>query len=294
MIQEIAPHVFDNAFKALDPEPGDYVLHYAANASWTGADSVRVHGKGMLAQERDGELVLPKLADYARKPSCVYLFSIDDKRFFLATDVLVEAKGSFRYLSVSGCRFYEPRWLAFAAITGYQLWDWRQHNRYCGACAAPLVHAPRSRELVCPSCGNIVYPRINIGVIVAIVDGERLLLTKYAGRKYTHYALVAGYTEVGETLEECCRREIAEEVGLSVKDLTYVTDQPWSFSDTLLVGFFARLDGSDELTVDEGELSLAEWVERKDLPKTHEDTSSMTNWMIEFFAKGEDPFSRKA
>jgi NAD+ diphosphatase len=163
MIQEIAPHVFDNAFKALDPEPGDYVLHYAANASWTGADSMRVHGKGMLAQERDGDLVLPKLADYARKPSCVYLFSIDDKRFFLATDVLVEAKGSFRYLSVSGCRFYEPRWLAFAAITGYQLWDWRQHNRYCGACAAPLVHAPRSRELVCPSCGNIVYPRINIG-----------------------------------------------------------------------------------------------------------------------------------
>ena len=137
MIQEIAPHVFYNAFKALDPEPGDYVLHYAANASWTGADSMRVHGKGMLAQERDGELVLPKLADYARKPSCVYLFSIDDKRFFLATDVLVEVKGSFRYLSVSGCRFYEPRWLAFAAITGYQLWDWRQHNRYCGACAAP-------------------------------------------------------------------------------------------------------------------------------------------------------------
>lgn len=294
MIQEIAPRRFDNSYKALEPTPDDYVLHYAANASSKGADSLRVRGSGILSAEEEGGLVLPKLKDYLRVPQTVYLFSIDDARFFLATDVLVEVREPFQYLGISNCRFWEPRWLAFAAITGYQLWDWRQHSRYCGVCGTPLVHAPRSRELVCPGCGEIVYPRINIGVICAITDGERLLLTKYAGRAYTHYALVAGYTEVGETLEECCRREIAEEVGLSVKDLTYVTNQPWSFTDTLLVGFFCRLDGSDELTVDHGELKCAEWHERSELPKSHEDTSSMTNWMIELFAKGEDPFSQKA
>ncbi len=293
MIQEIAPRRFDNHYQAAAPGPDDYVLHYAANATFRGADANRVRGNGMLAAEVEGRLVLPRLKDYAKAPQTVYLFSIDEERFFLAVDVLVEAREPFQYLSISSCRFFMPRYLAFAAVTGFQLWDWRQHNRYCGVCATPLVHAPRSRELVCPACGNIVYPRINIGVIVAIVDGERLLLTKYAGRPIKHYALVAGYTEVGETLEECCRREIMEEVGLHVKDLTYVTNQPWSFTDTLLVGYFARLDGPVDLKVDHGELKLAEWIERRDLPKEHEDTSSMTNWMIELFAKGEDPFSRQ-
>lgn len=210
----------------------------------------------------------------------------------MTTDVLVEAKGSLCYLSISGCLFYAPHWLAFAVIMATNSGTGGS-TTYCGACVASLAHTPRSCELVCPSYGNIVYSRINIGAIVMIVDGERLLLTKYAGGRITHHALVAGYTEVGETLEECCWREIKEEVGLSVRDLTYVTDQPWSFSDTLLVGFFAKLDSLDELTVDGEELSLAEWVERKDLPTTYEDTSSMTNWMIDLFVRGEIPSARR-
>ncbi|WP_371812251.1 NAD(+) diphosphatase [Atopobium sp. oral taxon 416] len=159
---------------------------------------------------------------------------------------------------------------------------------YCGACVASLAHTPRSCELVCPSCGNIVYSCINIRCDRRDRGRRAPAPHEVCRRTYhiTHHALIAGYTEVGETLEECCRREIKEEVGLSVRDLTYVTDQPWSFSDTLLVGFFAKLDGPDELTVDGEELSLAEWVERKDLPTTHEDTSSMTNWMIDLFVRG--------
>lgn len=292
MIQKLGNHVFDNHFHNVGPEPDDYMLHYAPYASHVGADSAVVMMDGMLAREEEGQLVLPKLRDYQTKPEYVYLFAIDDMRFFLALDVVVNVGDEFTYLGLNGCRFYTPRYLAFAAITGYQLWDWHKHNRFCGACGTKLLHAPKSRELVCPNCGMIVYPRINIGVIIGITDGDKLLLTKYTGRSYTHYALVAGYTEVGETLEQTCEREIMEEVGLHVKDLTYFTDQPWSFSGTLLIGYFARLDGGSQIKLDHHELAVAEWKTRSELPKTHEDTSSMTNYMIEAFAKGEDPFSQ--
>lgn len=94
-------------------------------------------------------------------------------------------------------------------------------------------------------------------MIVAVVDKEkeRLLLTRYAGRRGGNYALIAGFSEVGETLEETARREVMEEVGLKIRNLHYYASQPWSFSDTLLAGFYAELDGSDEIQLEREELS---------------------------------------
>ena len=76
-------------------------------------------------------------------------------------------------------------------------------------------------------------------------------MSKYAGREYKKYALLAGFTEIGETLEETVSREVMEEVGLKVKNITYYKNQPWAFSDTLLMGFFCELDGSDQVKLDE-------------------------------------------
>ena len=80
-------------------------------------------------------------------------------------------------------------------------------------------------------------------------------MSKYAGRDYKKYALIAGFAEIGETIEETVQREVMEEVGLKVKNLRYYKSQPWSFSNTLLFGFFAELDGSAEITLDEEELA---------------------------------------
>ena len=110
----------------------------------------------------------------------------------------------------------------------------------------------------CPKCGQMEYPKICPAVIIAVTDKNRLLLSKYAGRTYKRYALLAGFTEIGETLEETVKREVMEEVGLKVTNIRYYKSQPWSFSDTLLAGFFCDLEEPGQIRLDENELALAE------------------------------------
>ena len=111
-------------------------------------------------------------------------------------------------------------------------------------------------------------------------------MAKYAGRTYKKYALLAGVTEIGETVEETVAREVMEEVGLKVKNIRYYKSQPWAFSDTLLMGFYCDLDGSDEIILDREELSLAEWFERDKIP-VEPSRDSLTNEMIIKFKLGE-------
>ena len=130
------------------------------------------------------------------------------------------------------------------------------------------------------------YPKICPAVIIGVTDGNRILMSKYAGRAYKKYALLAGFTEIGETVEETVQREVMEEVGLKVKNIRYYKSQPWSFSDTLLMGFYCDLDGSGSITLDREELAMAEWFEREEIPEvtSHE---SLTNEMIMRFKNGE-------
>ena len=150
--------------------------------------------------------------------------------------------------------------------------------------------------LLCPACGNKEYPQIMPAVIVGVIDGDRLLLTKYAARanqpSSQRPALVAGYTEIGETLEDTVRREVREETGLEVDDITYYKSQPWAFTGSLLSGFFARVKGSDQVTLDEEELSQAVFVARKDIDVPYTNTA-LTNEMICLFRDlGPEPLLR--
>ena len=133
----------------------------------------------------------------------------------------------------------------------------------------------------------VIYPKISPGVIVAVIDPatERIVLTKYAGRPQVHYALVAGFTEIGESIEQTVAREVMEEVGLKVKNLVFYKSQPWSYSDTLLVGFYCEVDGSTEITVDHSELKVAEWFTREEALPRENDRVSLTAEMIRRFKK---------
>ena len=106
------------------------------------------------------------------------------------------------------------------------------------------------------------------------------------GEVIKKYALLAGFTEIGETVEETVAREVMEEVGLKVKNIRYYKSQPWAFSDTLLMGFYCDLDGDAEVTLDEEELALAEWFERDEIP-VEPSRDSLTNEMIIKFKQGE-------
>jgi NAD+ diphosphatase len=125
-------------------------------------------------------------------------------------------------------------------------------------------------------------------VIVGVTDGDRLLMSKYAGRDYTHYALIAGYTEIGETLEQTVAREVLEEVGLKVKNIRYYNSQPWGIDGNILMGFYCDLDGDDCIHIDEKELALAEWHTRGALP-AKDDGMTITREMIRVFDEGKEP-----
>ena len=144
--------------------------------------------------------------------------------------------------------------------------------------------------LYCESCHNMEFPKICPAVIIGVTDGDKILMSKYAGRTYKKYALLAGFTEIGETLEETVQREVMEEVGLKVKNIRYYKSQPWSFTDTLLMGFYAELEGGEDITLDQTELSMAEWFEREEIPVTYEDCS-LTNEMIMAFKEGRSHFN---
>jgi len=260
MLHNIQPHRYRCEFLPSPPvSERDYLLFFC--------------GEQILLKRENGKPALPHLSDLTDaerwRQELVYLFTIDDTAFFGASATCsaaeVDENGAWAYLPVRNLRDFEPSWLAFAAITGHHLHFWYTHNRYCGACGAEFKHSADERALLCPNCGYLKYPEIALAVIVGVSDGDKLLLTKYADRPYTRYALIAGFVEIGEALEDTVRREVYEETGLQVKNLRYFGSQPWGFSHSLLAGFFCEVDGSTDITLDGRELAEAAWVKREDI-----------------------------
>ena len=274
MIQEIAPHRYDNHYEPLPPSPEDTVFLFAPPQ--------------MLAREGEGrEIRFPRLKDFTRLPGeLTYLFSIDGEKFFLARPEGEWEAPGFSLLHTGAIRGCTPPELSFAAATAMQLSRWYRDNRFCGRCGGEMARDTKERMLFCPRCKNTVYPKISPCIITGITDGDRILLTKYARSGYNHYALVAGFCEIGESFEETLRREVAEEVGLEVENIRYWASQPWSFSDSLLAGFFCDVRGSRTPRLVDGELKEASWFSRAEIPVS-DDGVSLTRAMIEAFRQGK-------
>lgn len=273
MIQEIAPKKFDNAYHPVPARPEDILLCY--------------DGQNILLRKEGDSIVYPSVAE-AEMEENPYLFAVDDERFYLGNKTQAEnlLQRGYRWEDTRILRHAEPKYLRFAGITGWQLHGWYESRRFCGRCGNPMIPDEDERMMRCPECGQMEFPKICPAVIIGVTDKGRILMSKYAGREYRAYALLAGFCEVGETIEETVQREVMEEVGLKVKNITYYKSQPWSFSDTLLLGFFCELDGPDEIHLDEQELSLAEWVRREEI-EAEPDDLSLTNEMMLAFKNGD-------
>ncbi len=265
MIQDIAPHRYDNAYRDLKPTASDYALCIVQNKT------LLLCGEETQAAIPCFSQILPVFPEAFTR--AVYLFSIDEKPYFLVEPSEEDSacadspeNPGLQWKKTQYFRTMEPAYQSFAAITATQLWRWRQSRRFCGRCASAMTESRIERALVCPSCGQIEYPKISPAVIVAITDGDRLLMSRYRDRPYRGYALIAGFVEIGETFEETVRREVMEEVGLKVKHIRYFKSQPWAFTDTEMIGFFAELDGDDTIRLQEDELSEAGWYTREEIP----------------------------
>lgn len=276
MIQEISPSVYSNRFEEAAPKPGSIIAF--------------VKNRSLLSDTRLGDIRLPVYSELEdTSGEFVRLFSVDGTDFYLGEERCAPKSSNYEYVIAHALMWRQPQPLAFASIVACQLGEWYINNRFCGRCGAVMEKDHKERMLRCPVCGNMVFPKISPAVIVAVTDNDRLLLTKYAGRGYSNYALIAGFAEIGEPIEDTVRREVFEETGIRVRDLRFYKSQPWPLSDSLLMGFWCRLDGSDEITVDTAELSVAEWVKRSDIPEA-DGRISLTGEMINRFVNHTEDY----
>ena len=275
MIQDIYPMKLDNAFQMKEPDADSRILAFRER-------TVYLKNEGEITFLKYHVWVEYCKTHHKKVPGLVYLFSVDDISFYL-TELYedVEIPG-FMYHKLFAVRSMKPKERVFAATTAWHLYVWYRDNQFCGRCGGKLVHDSKLRMMRCPACGNMVFPKIAPAVIVGVTDGDRILMTKYAGREYKKYALIAGFTEVGETAEQTVEREVMEEVGLNVRNIRYYKSQPWGYDSNLLMGYFCDLADNDEIHMDETELSVAEWVDYRDIPDDPEGLSLTREMMITF------------
>jgi NAD+ diphosphatase len=146
-----------------------------------------------------------------------------------------------------------------------QLAEWASTHRFCGRCATPTVRVETERSMRCPACGLLAYPRISPAVIVLVRRGDEALLARGARFPLPFYSTLAGFVEVGESLEQTVHREIREEVGVEVQGIRYFDSQPWPFPHSLMIGFHAEW-ASGDIRADGSEILDAQWFKADALP----------------------------
>jgi NAD+ diphosphatase len=154
-------------------------------------------------------------------------------------------------------------WIASRAV---QIVDWDRTHQFCSVCATPLQSAANERVKICPACGYSSYPRLAPAIIVAVVRGDRLLLARSHRHPPGRFSVLAGFVEPGETLEECLRREVQEEVGIQVKNIRYFGSQPWPFPHSLMIAFTCEY-AAGEIVLEEQEMAEAGWYTAGNLPR---------------------------
>ncbi|MBP2606063.1 NAD(+) diphosphatase [Acinetobacter calcoaceticus] len=153
------------------------------------------------------------------------------------------------------------------ASRAVQLLEWRRNHKFCSHCGHPTEVHPTEYAMVCPSCRYHQYPRVNPCIITVITRGDdEILLAKSVHNKTNMYGLIAGFVEVGETLEEAVQREAFEEVGLRLKNVQYMSSQPWPFPSNLMVAFRAEYE-SGEIKLQEEEIADAQFFKIDQLPE---------------------------
>ena len=277
MIQDIAPHAFHNEYHAeRQPAAGEAVLY------------VRGQDVAVRRCEYEGlpSFEFPRIGDEGVAcEGLTYLFALDEQAFWLAADAGgAEPPAGYelvhnRVLRMEGRGTHEQMLVAYTAV---HLAGWYAGSRFCGACGARTEHHPTMRAVRCPSCGTLVFPRLNPAVIVCVCDPvrDKIVLTRYARGRYMPIdALVAGFVEIGETIEDCVRREVREELGLEVDNIRYYKSQPWGVAADILSGYWCDVVGDPTIHKDDNELGRALWAGPDEIAGQPDDLS-LTNEMM--------------
>ena len=237
-----------------------------ASALWFIFDKGR-----LLTKFKSDSCSIPDTSDLAKCKSAIirkqYLGNLDDRHCFAAEftgNPVPDTELAFNDLRGLFGKLEED--LIWIAGRANQLIYWHLTHRYCGKCGHETLDKVDERAKLCPRCQHVNYPRLSPAVIVAIIKNNRILLARNRRFKMPFYSVLAGFVEPGESLEECVRREIKEEVGITVKNVRYFGSQPWPFPDSLMIAFVADY-AAGEIVVDQSEIIEAAWFSKKNLPK---------------------------
>lgn len=274
MIQDITPHIFNNQYVPLRQcLPNDLLF------------CVKNNRLMLLGTETEPEL--PKFKDLpsVNFENPVYLFSLNGQNCFWVKEISEIDTAKFVFEEINFFRTLKKKEIAWVCIVGTQLISWYMQNRFCGSCGNPTEIKNHERAIACTKCDNVVYPKISPAVIVAITSGNKILLARGKNFRSGFYSLVAGYADIGESLEDAVLREVKEEVGIDVKNIRYYKSQPWPFSGSMMIGYWADADANQPIEIDPNEISEAAWFTRGNLP-AYPTNISIAGEMIGKFESG--------
>lgn len=214
-------------------------------------------------------------------------FAVDAERIAAADEARIDLRSA------------AAAWPAFDASLFAQaraMRHWRERHRFCGVCGGENAFVRAGWLGRCTRCGAEHYPRTDPAVIVAISDGERLLLGRQAGWPEHRYSTLAGFVEPGESLEQTIVREVREESGVRVLRSRYLASQPWPFPGSLMLGFVA--EAAPDAPVAGDELEDARWFTRAEVDLALRGESppgglrlspsiSISRWLVERWFAGE-------
>ncbi len=276
MIQDIFPHQFSNDFLAnRSVQDDDIIINFKDNS--------------FLLKENGEEFEFPRKKDVPEindKTESTFLFVLNHKPCYLIWDDLNISLPGFIYKEMDFFRYTTQQEIAWASIVSFQLKNWYSENKYCGKCGSKTKQKTDERALICTNCNSVIYPKISPAVIAAIVCGDKILLARGATWPNDWYSCIAGYVDVGESLEDALKREAKEEVGIDIKNIRYYKSQPWPLSGSMMIGFIAEADDTQPIILEEKEIADAKWFNKSELPG-HPSKISIAGEMIDKFVKGE-------
>lgn len=221
--------------------------------AWPGARVILVDAHGRASPRDIAGASLGDVAD------AVFLGRDDDGRAWFADALEARAIDPGERVDLRTAAAGWPLREATAFAQARAVLHWRASHRHCAACGAALGYSRGGWQGDCAGCGRTHYPRTDPAVIVAVGDGERLLLGRQSGWPARRWSVLAGFVEPGETLEQTVAREVMEETGVRVRGSRYLASQPWPFPSSLMLGFIA--DAHPDPPVATAELEDARWFD---------------------------------
>ena len=205
-----------------------------------------------------------------------FLGSMDDIACF-AIEVKDSPDISFSPLRMMLGKF--DHLMAGFAGRAVQVCNWSHNHQFCGKCGAKTSVHKHDRAIGWGDCGITSYPRLSPSIIVLVHRGDEVLLARNHHFPDGMYSTLAGFVELGESIEQTLVREVEEEVGVNVKNLQYLGSEPWPFPDSLMFGFHAKYDSGD-IVLQEEEIADAKWFRCDNLPAIP-GRSAISRWLID-------------